>query len=144
MPLSRLSKIRAAQIARLRVAGRSISDIAKAMGMSTGALRLMLAHPEYRMIEEEVFAKHIAALDAELARRRELIRAQIATAVPSALRTLVDAMNQRRDLRAAIAAAKEILDRERELTAGREERSVPDLRYTAADAEAARKGERIN
>jgi hypothetical protein len=51
-------------------------------------------------------------MDEALAGRTKEMRQAFESAVPAAMRTLVEAVTQRRDLRAAIDASREILDRD--------------------------------
>ena len=109
------------QIARLRVAG-NIPDgkIAEMFGLTQSGFSRIIATQEYRDAEAAVLANTITKLDEALAGRAEEIRDTYKVAVPAATRALLDAVLQRRDLRASIAAATEILDRD------------PDRTYTKA------------
>lgn len=109
------------QIARLRVAG-NISDgkIAEMFGLTQSGFSRIIATQEYKDAEAQVLANTITKLDESLAGRADLIRETYKVAVPAATRALLDAVLQRRDLRASISAATEILDRD------------PDRTYTKA------------
>lgn len=104
--------MRIAQIARLRVAGQRDSVIAQAVGLSPQGLARILSLPEYKDAEDCVLRGVITDMDQALAGRADLLRKQFQVGVPLAMRTLLDAVQQRRDLRASLEAAREILDRD--------------------------------
>jgi CTP:molybdopterin cytidylyltransferase MocA len=106
------TNIKIPQIARWRVAGISDRKIAQMLGMSGGGLAALLATQEYIDYEAALMNGHLSAMDRALAGKVEAIHNECRQAVPAALRCLVDTVTQRRDLKAALAAAKEILDRD--------------------------------
>lgn len=108
----------AQQIARLRVNGIRDGVIAAKLGMSQSGLSRILALPEYQEIEQAVLTGVLDKMDEQLAGNVEAMNKYVQTAVPAALRTLVEATLQRRDLGAAIRASSELLDRD------------PEKRYT--------------
>lgn len=104
----------AQQIARLRVQGIRDGVIAAKIGMSQSGLSRILATPEYQEIEQAVLTGVLDKMDEHLANNVEAMNKYVQTAVPAALRTLVEATLQRRDLGAAIRASSELLDRDPE------------------------------
>lgn len=105
-------KILIEQIARYRVAGMRDGVIAARMGISQSGLSRILALQEYKDVEESVLTGTVSKLDEALAGRADALKDYAKQAVPVALRTLLEAATQRRDLRAAISASSEILDRD--------------------------------
>lgn len=117
MPITfKTTNIKIPQIARWRVAGVTDIRIAQLMQMTLSGLARILATPEYIEYEAALMNGHLSAMDAALAGKVEEIRGECRKAVPAALRCLVDTVTQRRDLKAAMAAAKEILDRDPDRT----------------------------
>lgn len=125
-PFNVSPKVRMAieQIARLRVAGIKDNIIAIRMGYSTAGLSRILALPEYQDFEEAVFQGHISKMDEALAGKLDDMKKYFETAVPQALSTLFETCRQRRDLRAAMSAAAEILDRDPEGTFSKKKASL--------------------
>jgi hypothetical protein len=110
------TNIKIPQIVRWRVAGISDVKIQKMLGMSSSGLAQILATPEYIEEEAAYLNGHLSAMDRALAGKVEAIHQSMRQAVPAALRCLVDTVTQRRDLKAAMQAAKEILDRDPDRT----------------------------
>lgn len=108
--------IRLQQIARLKVAGLKREQIAKAVGLTPAGVDRILALDEYKAEEEKVLAETVGAMDRALVGKADLIRQEAREAVPVAIRTLLETARQRKDLRAALAASKEILDRDPDRT----------------------------
>ena len=104
--------IKVPQIVRWRIAGISDTKIQKMLGMSSSGLAQILASPEYIEEEAAYLNGHLSAMDRAMAGKIEAIHQECRQAVPAALRALVDTVTQRRDLKAAMAAAKEILNRD--------------------------------
>lgn len=126
-----------AQIARWRVAGVSFVRIAEALQMTAVGVKHITETPEYKEYEAAIMNGHLSKLDEALAGRVDLIRNEFRGAVPVACRTLVEAAMQRRDLKAALEASKEILDRDpdRTLVKSRAEESVaPGIPLEVLDA----------
>lgn len=105
-------KILVEQIARMRVGGIRDGVIAAKLGISQSGLSRILALQEYKDAEECVLSGTVSKMDAALAGRADELKAYARQGVPVALRALVEACTQNRDLRARIAAAGEILDRD--------------------------------
>lgn len=117
MPFTfKIPNIKIPQIARWRIAGVSDKKISEMLGMTVSGLARLLATPEYQEHEAALMNAHLTAMDRALAGKVEAIHNECRLAVPAALRTLVDVVTQRRDLKAAMAAAKEILDRDPDRT----------------------------
>jgi len=100
------------QICRFRVAGVPDVRIAALLGMSNSGLQRILALPEYQQIEQSVLQGHLTNMDDALAGKVDEMRKAFQVGVPAAMRCLLETVTQRRDLRAAMAAASEILDRD--------------------------------
>jgi hypothetical protein len=104
--------LRIPQIARMRVAGHRDAIIAQTVGLTPAGLARILALPEYKDVEQAVLQGTISKMDMALAGRADLLRQEFKVGVPLAMRTLLEAVQQRRDLRAALEASKELLDRD--------------------------------
>lgn len=100
------------RVARLTVMGISDIRIATIVGLTPSGLASLKQRPEYKELEQEVLAGAITQYDEQLALDPVALRQEFASAVPAAMRTLVDAAMQKKDLKAAIAASQEILDRD--------------------------------
>lgn len=112
------------QIARMRVAGVKDVVIAQQMNLSTPGLARILALPEYQDLEQSILLGHVSKMDEALAGKIDVIRAEFKHGVPLAMRTMVEIVQQRRDLRSALAAASEILDRDPDRTYAKSQRSA--------------------
>jgi len=99
-------RIRMEQIARLRVGGMKDAQIAALVGLTPAGVARIVGTPEYRELQETILTVHLANLDKALARE------DFTVAVRAAFNTLLEATTQRKDLKAAVSAAKEILDRD--------------------------------
>jgi len=105
-------KIVIEQLARMRVAGIRDNIIAAKLNMSQGGLSRILALQEYQDVEAAVLSGTVSKMDAALAGRADALKDYCRQGVPVALRALVEACTQSRDLRARISAAGELLDRD--------------------------------
>lgn len=114
------TKIRIEQIARYRIAGLRDIRIAEILKITPAALKFICDKVEYKEVEEALLIGQLTEMDLALAGQIEPLRQEVRNAVPAALRCLVDAVNQRRDLRTALAASVEILKRD-------PDRVAPDL-----------------
>jgi hypothetical protein len=111
------SSIKIQQIARYRVSGRlTDKQIAELVNMTPAGLAHLIKTPEYVDLEESLLSGRVSKMDEELAGDMEELRNNFRVAVPVAARTLLEVVQQRRDLRAAMSAASEILDRDPERT----------------------------
>lgn len=104
--------IKIPQIIRWRVAGLSEVKIADLLGMTTQAIRMIVASQDYQDEEAAYLNGHLSSMDEALAGKIDVIHQNFRAAVPAAMRCLIDAVTQRKDLKTAIAAAGEILDRD--------------------------------
>jgi hypothetical protein len=117
MPITfKTTNIKIPQIARWRIAGVTDIRIASLMQMTLSGLARILSSKEYIEYEAALMNGHIGAMDEALAGKIKEIQGECRRAVPAALRALVDTVTQRRDLKAALQAAKEILDRDPDRT----------------------------
>lgn len=105
-------KIIIEQLARMRVAGIRDNIIAAKLNMSQSGLSRILALPEYQDVEAAVLSGTVSKMDSALAGRADLLKDYARQGVPVALRALVEAATQSRDLRARISASAELLDRD--------------------------------
>jgi hypothetical protein len=119
------TKIRIEQIARYRIAGLRDVRIAEILKITPAALKFICDKVEYKEVEEALLIGQLTEMDLALAGQVEPLRQEVRNAVPAALRCLVDAVNQRRDLRTALAASVEILKRD-------PDRVAPDLERSSA------------
>lgn len=103
-------RIKLEQIARLRVVG-AIPDgrIAELLGLTRSGLSRILSLPEYIEAEQCILTGTLTKMDEAMAGKVEEIRNALRPGVPAAVRALLDAVTQRRDTRASIVAAKEII-----------------------------------
>ena len=105
-------KILIEQIARLRVGGIRDNTIAAKLNISQSGFSRIIALPDYKDVEEAVLHGTISKMDEALAGRADALKEYAKQGVPVALRALLEAATQQRDLRARISAASEILDRD--------------------------------
>ena len=106
------ANVKIPQIVRWRIAGVTDIHIARLLGIGLAALQAIYRLPEYQAQETAYLNGHISAMDKAMAGRVDAIRDECRQAVPAALRALVDCVTQRKDLKAALAASKELLDRD--------------------------------
>lgn len=111
-----VSAIKIAQIARWRMAGVSLIRCGELLGMSAQGIKAITETLDYIEYEEALLNNHLSAMDEALAGKVSVIHQQFRAAVPAAMRALVESVTQRRDLKTALAAAKEILDRDPDRT----------------------------
>lgn len=116
MPLPPKVKISIERIARLRVAGVRDGQIADIVKLTRSGLSRIIALDEYKDTEMAILTGNTTKMDEELAGQVEKMRAQFKVAVPAAMRAMMDNVLQKRDLRARMEAAKEIMDRDPEGT----------------------------
>ena len=96
----------------MRVAGIKDSVIQLREGVTPPAFHYLINLPEYKEVEDAVFDGTISKMDAALAGNVDELRREVRGAVPAALRTVIEVANQRRDLKTALAASLELLDRD--------------------------------
>jgi hypothetical protein len=117
MPITfKIANIKIPQIARWRICGIGDKKIAELINMTPSGLAQLLGTKEYIDYEAALMNGHLSEMDRALAGKISIIRGEFKNAVPAALRCLVDAVTQRRDMRTAFMAAKEILDRDPDRT----------------------------
>ena len=146
MPFTlKIPNIKIPQIARWRICGITDKKIADLINMTPSGLAQLLASQEYQDYEAALMNGHLTAMDAALKGKVNLIHEELRQAVPAAVRFLVDAVTQRRDMRTAFAAAKEILDRDPDRTlpaSAEQEAAAPGVPAGVLDA-AAEEGNKI-
>jgi hypothetical protein len=103
----------------MRTAGIKDSVIQLREGITAPAFHYLINLPEYKEVEDAVFDGTISAMDRALAGNVETLRNEVRGAVPAALRTVIEVANQRRDLKTALAASLELLDRDPDRVAQR-------------------------
>lgn len=109
-------KILIEQIARLRVGGIRDGVIAAKLNISQSGLSRIISLPDYKDVEQAVLQGTVSKMDEALAGRADALKEYAKQGVPVALRALLEAATQQRDLRARISAASEILDRDPDRT----------------------------
>lgn len=96
----------------MRVAGIRDSVIQLREGITGPAFHYLVNLPEYKEVEDALYDGTMNAMDRAIAGNVESLRNEVRGAVPSALRTVIEVANQRRDLKTALAASLELLDRD--------------------------------
>jgi len=96
----------------MRVQGVKDQVIQTLLQINPAAFQYLIKLDEYKEVEESLLLGHLSDLDRATAGQADVLRQQAREGVPLALRTLVEAATQRRDLRTALAAAGELLDRD--------------------------------
>jgi len=102
--------MRMEQIARYRVAGLKDAKIAELVGLTQAGLAVLVSGQDYKDLENSILTGQVSKLDQALAGKINELRSEVRAAVPAALRTIVEACIQKRDLKTALAAAKHILE----------------------------------
>jgi hypothetical protein len=102
------TKIRIEQIARMRIAGLRDTKICEVLKMSPAVLHFITAKVEYKETEEALLLGHLTEMDQALTGKVDELRFQMKCAVPAAMRCILETVNQRRDLRTALAASLEV------------------------------------
>ncbi len=105
-------RLRIQRVARMRVAGIKDQVIQIREGITAPAFQYLIKLPEYKEVEDALFDGAISAMDRAIAGNVETLRNEVRGAVPAALRTVIEVANQRRDLKTALAASLELLDRD--------------------------------
>lgn len=101
--------LRISQIARMRIMGNKDVNIANALGLTNSGLQRILRTDAYRDYETALLNGHLAKLDEKLASNRDMLRAYAKNSVPVALQGLVELARQRKDLKTALEAQRDIL-----------------------------------
>lgn len=110
--LNTQTQLRIQRVARMEIAGITDRRICSNEGFDYPALKYLRTLPEYQEVKENLLQGHLTEMDKALAGKIDVLRQEVRQAVPAALRCIVDVVNQRRDLRTALSAAAEILDRD--------------------------------
>ena len=108
--------IRIQRVARMEISGIADRHICANENIDYPALKYLRSLAEYQEVKDNLLQGHLTEMDKAIAGKVDILRGEIRNAVPAALRTLVDVVNQRRDLRTALAAATELLDRDPDQT----------------------------
>lgn len=110
--LSEQLRLRIERVARMRVAGLKDADIQSREGITAPAFHYLVNLDEYKVRQDEILKENLSKMDNVLAGNVEALRNEIRNSVPSALRTIIEVANQRKDLKTALAASLELLDRD--------------------------------
>jgi hypothetical protein len=105
-------KLRIERVARMRVAGIKDQVIQLREGITAPAFHYLVNLDEYKQVQDSIFTSTLSAMDRAIAGNVELLRQEVRNNIPSALRTVIEVANQRKDLRTALAASLELLDRD--------------------------------
>lgn len=106
-------RLKIEQIARLRADGVKDASILRILGITQSGLSRIIRLDEYKEIEEAVVQGKLTKMDELLANRTKTMQDFYAPAVPAAMRTLVEAvLNKKASLTDRMRAASEILDRD--------------------------------
>lgn len=92
--------------------GLKDEQIARMIGLTVSGLHTIKQRPEYKTLIRDLMAGAQVQYDAALALDADKMREEFAVGVPTAMRTLVEACTQRKDLKTALEASKELLDRD--------------------------------
>lgn len=105
--------LKIAQIARMRLAGVKDVAILRSLGLTQSGFSRIIRTTFYQEHEQALLEGQISKMDEILAQKRDLMKHQWeGPYVSAAQRTIIEVATQRRDLRSALSAAKEILDRD--------------------------------
>jgi hypothetical protein len=104
--------LRVQRIARARALGVKDVAIAQALGLSNSGFQRIIRTQVYIEYERSYFECAISKMDEAMSADVLLMRNTMRHAVPVALRTIIETTLQRRDLKAALAAAQDILNRD--------------------------------
>jgi hypothetical protein len=127
MPIVQIKTLsRLHRVARMTVAGMRDERIADAVGLTYAGLAQLKQRPEFKELVQEVLQGTITKYDEQLAGDIAALRSEFAVGVPVAMRTLLEAVQQKKDLKASIEAAKEILDRDPNATFSKSSRQTTD------------------
>ena len=121
MPFTDRMMLKITQIARLRLTGVKDVVIARTVGLRPCSLVRILRTPDYKEYESSILQGHLSKMDENLANNRDLMLHRQKAAVSMAQRTIIEVAQQRLDLRSALSAAKEILDRDPDRTLVKEQ-----------------------
>lgn len=111
-----LSDVRIPKIARWSIAGFTDVRISEMLGLTAVGVQKIKQLPEYQEVYQMLLASNLKLMDEALAGHADAIREEFRVGVPAAVRCLVEAAQQRKDLKAAIEASKELLKRDPDRT----------------------------
>lgn len=97
------------QIARYTLAGLTDQEIAERLMMTHAGVVTAKQQPEYKAIETSLRDGVLTQMDAELGEDIVAMRTKLRTYVPAALQTLIDAAQQRKDLKLAVNASEALI-----------------------------------
>lgn len=145
-------RLRIGRVARMRVAGIRDSVIQIREGITAPAFQYLIKLDEYKEVEDALYEGTISEMDKAIAGNVEILRHEVRTAVPAALRTIIEVANQRRDLKTALAASLELLDRDPDRVAQKSKPSeipiegvrLPDTIIDMVSKEADKVGMEVN
>jgi hypothetical protein len=89
-----------------------LATICVQLHLEQSELSYIMGLPEFLAEQDKVLGTTVSAQDRALAGNTNRLRAEFRNAVPGALRTLVAAAHQSRDLKLAVTASMELLDRD--------------------------------
>lgn len=105
-------RLKIEQIARLRCAGIKDQVIMRMLGISQFCISRIIKLDEYKDTEAAILVGALTKFDEVIALRTDVMKQYFASAIPASMRALVDTVLQKRDLKARLEAAREILDRD--------------------------------
>lgn len=97
----------------------SDAEIAQMIGITPGGYAQMKMRPEYVDIRNSIKHGILQECDALIYDDIETLHDRVAQQVPGALQTIFDACQQRRDMKLAVSAAKDIIEIDNRLTAAK-------------------------
>ena len=114
------------KVACMTISGMRDERIAAIVGLSASGLATLKQRQDYKDLVGEKLAGTITRWDEELAGDVKALRTEFAVGIPLAMRSLIDAVQQKKDLKASIEAAKELLDRDPQQVFPKSSRVVPE------------------
>ncbi len=105
-------RLKIEQIARFRCAGVTDVKIRQILGLSVFGFVRITRLREYAECEASILSGTLSTLDMILGSKAEAMKTYFASAVPAAMRALVETVLQKTDLKARLEASKEILNRD--------------------------------
>ena len=105
-------RLKIEQIARLRSNGIKDKQILVLLTISQGCLSRILRLQEYKDAENALLIGSLSTFDELIAQKTDAMKKYFAAAIPASMRALVDTVLQKRDLKARLDAARELLDRD--------------------------------
>jgi len=109
--LERKNYLRWLTLARLEGLGLSLREMARQSGLTLRQVRTALKNPAYREFRDAKLSMRVSAMDREFAEDNEQMVARLRELVPAAINVLERGLADP-DLRIAVKAAEEVLDRD--------------------------------